>query len=79
MGHLGSVTITLNNTGFWNYPEGKDVRVDISQQEFLGFAFNKMFASKQVVESPRSVDIQGDSWALPRSCPSCCSIPKERT
>lgn len=25
MGHLGSVSITLNNTGFWNYPEGKDV------------------------------------------------------
>ena len=50
------------NPGFWVSPEDKNVRELIlfsrsSLVWWTGFAFDKIFDSKQIIESPRSVDI----------------------
>ena len=50
------------NPGFWVPPEDKNVRELIlfsrsSLVWWTGFAFDKIFDSKQTIESPRSVDI----------------------
>ena len=50
------------NPGFWVSPEEKNVRelIFLSRSSLVwwtGFAFDKIFDSKQITESPRSVDI----------------------